>query len=69
MLLLLRSGAHFLGVMWGTKQRLRAYLVVGRLVLQTRLVEHRLNLLLVEVGDPDGFHQPGIHQLLHGLSI
>lgn len=43
------------------------YLVGGRLVFETRLVEDGLDLVFVEVGDADGLDQPVIHQLLHSL--
>lgn len=43
------------------------YLVGGRLVFETRLVEDGLHLVFVEVGDADGLDQPVIHQLLHSL--
>lgn len=43
------------------------YLVGGRLVFETRLVEDGLHLVFVEVADADGLDQPVIHQLLHSL--
>ena len=50
---------------WG---HLSAYLVVCRLVFQSWLVQDSFNLLMVEVGDANGFCQASIHQLFHGLA-
>ena len=36
-------------------------------MFQARLVQEPLNLQVVEVGDAQGFHQPLVHQFLHGL--
>lgn len=45
----------------------KVHLMVGRLVLETRLLENGFNLVFVEDGDADSFDQPSIHQLFHGL--
>ena len=47
---------------------LAAYLVVCRLVFQSWLVQESFSLLVVEVGDANGFYQTSIHQLFHGLT-
>ena len=44
-----------------------AHLVADRLVLEPRLVQDPLQLLVVEVGHPDGLGQPCILTLLQGL--
>ena len=44
-----------------------AHLVADRLVLEPRLVQDLLQLLVVEVGHPDGFGQPCVLALLQGL--
>ena len=46
----------------------RAYLVGHWLMFQSRLVQEPFNLEVVEVGDTQSFHQPLVHQFLHGLS-
>lgn len=60
-----RAAASVSRLWWG--HLLPVYLVGGRLVFETRLVEEGLNLVFVEVGDADGLDQPVIHQLLHSL--
>ena len=42
------------------------HLVADRLVLEPQLVQDLLQLLVVEVGHPDGLDQPYILTLLHG---
>ena len=37
-------------------------------VCQSRFVQEPFDLEVVEVGDPNVFHQPLVHQFLHGLS-
>ena len=44
-----------------------AHLVADGLVLEPRLVQDLLQLLVVEVGHPDGLGQPCILTLLQGL--
>ena len=44
-----------------------AHLVTDGLVLEPRLVQDPLQLLVVEVGHPDGLGQPCILTLLQGL--
>ena len=44
-----------------------AHLVADRLVLEPRLVQDLLQLLVVEVGHPDGLGQPCVLTLLQGL--
>ena len=44
-----------------------AHLVADGLVLEPRLVQDPLQLLVVEVGHPDGLGQPCILTLLQGL--
>lgn len=39
-----------------------------RFVFQSRFVQEPFDLEVVEVGDPNVFHQPLVHQFLHGLS-
>ena len=51
-----------LGQIWMTFN-----LVVCRLVFQSWLIQNSFNLLIVEVGDANGFYQASIHQLFHGL--
>ena len=45
-----------------------AYLVICRLVLQSWLIQDSFNLLMVKVGDTNGFYQTSIHQLFHSLT-
>ena len=44
-----------------------AHLVADGFVLEPRLVQDLLQLLVVEVGHPDGFGQPCVLALLQGL--
>ena len=44
-----------------------AHLVADRLVLEPWLVQNPLQLLVVEIGHPDGLGQPCILTLLQGL--
>ena len=44
-----------------------AHLVADGLVLEPRLVQDLLQLLVVEVGHPDGLGQPCVLTLLQGL--
>ena len=44
-----------------------AHLVADGLVLEPRLVQDPLQLLVVEVGHPDGLGQPCVLTLLQGL--
>ena len=55
-------------VLKSRKERSRAaHLVADRLVLEPRLVQDLLQLLVVEVGHPDGLGQPCVLTLLQGL--
>ena len=55
-------------VLKSRRERSRAaHLVTDRLVLEPRLVQNLLQLLVVEVGHPDGFGQPCGLALLQGL--
>ena len=55
-------------VLKSRRERSRAaHLVTDRLVLEPRLVQNLLQLLVVEVGHPDGFGQPCVLALLQGL--
>ena len=50
------------------RERSRAtHLVADRLVLEPRLVQDLLQLLVVEIGHPDGLGQPCILTLFQGL--
>ena len=55
-------------VLKSRRERSRAaHLVADGLVLEPRLVQDPLQLLVVEVGHPDGLGQPCILTLLQGL--
>ena len=55
-------------VLKSRRERSRAaHLVADGLVLEPRLVQDLLQLLVVEVGHPDGLGQPCILTLLQGL--
>ena len=50
-----------------TERSRAAHLVADGLVLEPRLVQDLLQLLVVEVGHPDGLGQPCILTLLQGV--
>ena len=55
-------------VLKSRRERSRAaHLVADGLILEPRLVQDPLQLLVVEVGHPDGLGQPCILTLLQGL--
>ena len=55
-------------VLKSRRERSRAaHLVADRLVLEPRLVQNLLQLLVVEVGHPNGLGQPCVLTLLQGL--
>ena len=55
-------------VLKSRRERSRAtHLIADGLVLEPRLVQDLLQLLVVEVGHPDGLGQPCILTLLQGL--
>ena len=55
-------------VLKSRRERSRAaHLVADGLVLEPRLVQDLLQLLVVEVGHPDGLGQPCVLTLLQGL--
>ena len=55
-------------VLKSRRERSRAaHLVADRLVLEPWLVQNLLQLLVVEVGHPDGLGQPCVLTLLQGL--